>query len=230
MNNMGNLMVKSLVNPYLVIRNLTKSFGNFEAVKNINIDIHEGEFACFLGPSGCGKTTLLRCIAGLEMQTTGSIKQKNKDISVLPPSARDFGIVFQSYALFPNLSVFSNISYGLVNNKWAKSHIKSRVDELLNLVNLVDHADKFPGQLSGGEQQRVAVARSLVNDPMVLLADEPSGNLDAYTSTALHDLLFDLQESVNLSIVVVTHNLDLAKRADRVLVMEEGRLQPDAMG
>ena len=111
MNNMGNLMVKSLVNPYLVIRNLTKSFGNFEAVKNINIDIHEGEFACFLGPSGCGKTTLLRCIAGLEMQTTGSIKQKNKDISLLPPSARDFGIVFQSYALFPNLSVFSNISY-----------------------------------------------------------------------------------------------------------------------
>ena len=105
---------------YLEVTNLSKSFGSFEAIKNISINIKEGEFVCFLGPSGCGKTTLLRCIAGLEIQSTGSVVQKNKDISNLPPSNRDFGIVFQSYALFPNLTVFSNIAYGLINNKWKK--------------------------------------------------------------------------------------------------------------
>ena len=107
-------------NSYLKVKNLSKSFGSFEAIKNISINIEEGEFVCFLGPSGCGKTTLLRCIAGLEMQSAGLVFQKNKDISNLPPSNRDFGIVFQSYALFPNLTVFSNIAYGLINNKWKK--------------------------------------------------------------------------------------------------------------
>ena len=218
-------MLKSSVNPYLVIKNLTKSFGKFEAVKNINIDIHEGEFACFLGPSGCGKTTLLRCIAGLEMQTTGSIKQKNKDISVLPPSARDFGIVFQSYALFPNLSVFSNISYGLVNNKWAKSHIKSRVDELLNLVNLVDHADKFPGQLSGGEQQRVALARALATSPGLLLLDEPLSALDAKVRVYLRKQIKDLHRNLGVTTIMVTHDQEEAQSmADRIFVMKDGEI------
>jgi len=130
-------------NSYLEVANLSKSFGTFEAIKNISISIEEGEFVCFLGPSGCGKTTLLRCIAGLEIQSTGSVFQKNKDISNLPPSNRDFGIVFQSYALFPNLSVFSNISYGLINNKWKKADVKNRVEELLNLVNLIEHSSKY---------------------------------------------------------------------------------------
>ncbi len=143
-------------NTYLEVKDLSKSFGSFEAIKNIDINIQEGEFVCFLGPSGCGKTTLLRCIAGLETQSAGSVIQKNINISNEPPSNRDFGIVFQSYALFPNLSVFSNISYGLINNKWKKADIKKRVDELLNLVNLTEHAKKYPSQLSGGEQQRVA--------------------------------------------------------------------------
>ena len=122
---------------YLEVKNLSKSFGSFEAIKNISINIKEGEFVCFLGPSGCGKTTLLRCIAGLETQTTGSIVQKNNDISFEPPSNRDFGIVFQSYALFPNLSVYSNIAYGLINNKWKKTEVKKRVDNLLNLPCMV---------------------------------------------------------------------------------------------
>ena len=165
-------------NSYLEVANLSKSFGTFEAIKNISISIEEGEFVCFLGPSGCGKTTLLRCIAGLEIQSTGSVFQKNKDISNLPPSNRDFGIVFQSYALFPNLSVFSNISYGLINNKWKKADVKSRVDELLNLVNLTEHSSKYPSQLSGGEQQRVALARALATSPGLLLLDEPLSALD----------------------------------------------------
>ena len=131
---------------YLVTNNLSKSFGTFEAIRNISINIQEGEFVCFLGPSGCGKTTLLRCIAGLEIQSTGSVIQKKIDISNLPPSSRDFGIVFQSYALFPNLSVFSNIAYGLVNNKWNKHDSNKRVDELLNLVSLTEHAKKYPSQ------------------------------------------------------------------------------------
>ena len=119
---------------FLSVENLSKYFGSFRAIHDISIDIEEGEFACFLGPSGCGKTTLLRCIAGLETQSSGTITQKNVEISKLPPSARDFGIVFQSYALFPNLTVFSNISYGLINHKWGKDRINSRVNELLDLV------------------------------------------------------------------------------------------------
>ena len=166
-------------NSYLEVTNLSKSFGTFEAIKNIDINIKEGEFVCFLGPSGCGKTTLLRCIAGLETQSAGSVIQKNINISNEPPSNRDFGIVFQSYALFPNLSVFSNISYGLINNKWKKADIKNRVDELLNLVNLTEHASKYPSQLSGGEQQRVALARALATSPGLLLLDEPLSALDA---------------------------------------------------
>ena len=183
-------------NSYLEVANLSKSFGTFEAIKNISISIEEGEFVCFLGPSGCGKTTLLRCIAGLETQSTGSVFQKNKDISNLPPSNRDFGIVFQSYALFPNLSVFSNISYGLINNKWKKADVKNRVDELLNLVNLIEHSSKYPSQLSGGEQQRVALARALATSPGLLLLDEPLSALDLKVRIFLRKQIRDLQLSL----------------------------------
>jgi iron(III) transport system ATP-binding protein len=136
--------------PYLQIKHVGKSFGNFRALEDISFDIHDGEFVCFLGPSGCGKTTLLRCIAGLEYQSEGSIHQGGVDISWLPPSKRDFGIVFQSYALFPNLNVADNVAYGLVNKQLEKSHIKERVTDLLSLVDLARHADKYPSQLSGG--------------------------------------------------------------------------------
>ena len=218
-------MTEQKNNTYLAVNNLSKSFGNFEAIKNIAIDIKEGEFVCFLGPSGCGKTTLLRCIAGLETQTSGSVIQKDIDISHEPPSNRDFGIVFQSYALFPNLSVFSNISYGLINNKWKKNDIKKRVDELLDLVNLTEHASKYPSQLSGGEQQRVALARALATSPGLLLLDEPLSALDAKVRVFLRKQIRDLQRKLGVTTIMVTHDQEEAQTmADRIFVMNEGEI------
>ena len=143
---------------YLRLEGIRKSFGAFQALKEIDLTIAEGEFVCFLGPSGCGKTTLLRIIAGLETQTAGRIVQGVRDISLLPPAERDYGIVFQSYALFPNLSIADNVAYGLVNRKVAKTTASARVDELLKLVGLPGSGAKFPAQLSGGQQQRIALA------------------------------------------------------------------------
>ena len=212
-------------NSYLQVKNLSKSFGSFEAIKNISIDINEGEFVCFLGPSGCGKTTLLRCIAGLEIQSAGEVFQKNSNISNLPPSNRDFGIVFQSYALFPNLTVFSNISYGLINNKWKKESVKNRVDELLNLVNLIDHSKKYPSQLSGGEQQRVALARALATSPGLLLLDEPLSALDAKVRVFLRKQIRDLQRKLGVTTIMVTHDQEEAQTmADRIFVMKDGEI------
>ncbi|MDC0037361.1 putative 2-aminoethylphosphonate ABC transporter ATP-binding protein [Alphaproteobacteria bacterium] len=218
-------MTEQKNNTYLAVNNLSKSFGNFEAIKNIAIDIKEGEFVCFLGPSGCGKTTLLRCIAGLETQTAGSVIQKDIDISYEPPSNRDFGIVFQSYALFPNLSVFSNIAYGLINNKWKKNDVKKRVDELLDLVNLTEHAPKYPSQLSGGEQQRVALARALATSPGLLLLDEPLSALDAKVRVFLRKQIRDLQRKLGVTTIMVTHDQEEAQTmADRIFVMNEGEI------
>ena len=218
-------MLEKSNNSYLEVKNLSKSFGDFEAIKDISINIKEGEFVCFLGPSGCGKTTLLRCIAGLETQTAGSIIQKNNDISNEPPSNRDFGIVFQSYALFPNLSVFSNIAYGLINNKWKKAEVKKRVDELLDLVNLTDHALKYSSQLSGGEQQRVALARALATSPGLLLLDEPLSALDAKVRVFLRKQIRDLQRQLGVTTIMVTHDQEEAQTmADRIFVMKDGEI------
>jgi len=212
-------------NSYLQVKNLSKSFGSFEAIKNISITIKEGEFVCFLGPSGCGKTTLLRCIAGLEIQSTGEVFQKKINISNLPPSNRDFGIVFQSYALFPNLSVFSNIAYGLINNKWKREDIKKRVDDLLDLVNLADHAKKYPSQLSGGEQQRVALSRALATSPGLLLLDEPLSALDAKVRVFLRKQIRDLQRKLGVTTIMVTHDQEEAQTmADRIFVMKDGEI------
>ena len=161
---------------YLKVRNVLKKFGEFTALHDISLDVAEGEFVCFLGPSGCGKTTLLRAIAGLDIQTAGTVEQAGRDISALPPNERDFGIVFQSYALFPNLTVIKNIAYGLENRKMARAAIQTRVFELLDLVGLKDQADKYPAQLSGGQQQRVALARALATSP----------GLSASTNFAFH--------------------------------------------
>ena len=163
---------------YLRVANLTKNFGNFTALKDVSLDVALGEFVCFLGPSGCGKTTLLRIIAGLETHTTGRIEQAGRDISDLPPSQRDFGIVFQSYALFPNLTVEQNIAYGLQSVERDKAKIRARTAELLALVGLPEQGPKFPAQLSGGQQQRIALARALAISPGLLLLDEP---LSAWT-------------------------------------------------
>ena len=180
--------------PYLRIRNLSKKLGAFTALDNIDLDIMPGEFVSFLGPSGCGKTTLLRAISGLDVQTTGSIHQGGRDISTLPVSKRDFGIVFQSYALFPNLTIKDNVAYGLVSAGTPRIEIHKRVKELLELVGLPEQADKYPAQLSGGQQQRVALARALALSPGLLLLDEPLSALDARVRARLRGEIRDLQQ------------------------------------
>jgi len=210
---------------YLSIQNLNKSFGQFRALKDVSIKINEGEFVCFLGPSGCGKTTLLRCIAGLETQTSGDIFQNNKLISNLPTSQRDFGIVFQSYALFPNLSCFDNIAYGLKNLNWSKDEIGARVSELLELIGLSDHISKYPSQLSGGEQQRIALARAIATSPSLLLLDEPLSALDAKVRVYLRQELKNLHRRLGLTTIMVTHDQEEALSiADRIFVMSNGHI------
>jgi len=212
--------------PFLKIRNLTKMFGTFTALKNISLDVDEGEFICFLGPSGCGKTTFLRAIAGLDIQTSGSIEQAGKDISPLPPAERDFGIVFQSYALFPNLTVNANVAYGLENAGRSKPDIKARVAELLDMVGLSDQGDKYPAQLSGGQQQRIALARALATSPGLLLLDEPLSALDAKVRTFLRHEIKDLQAKLGITTVMVTHDQEEAlTMADRIVVMDHGTIE-----
>ena len=213
---------------YLSVKNINKYFGNFQALKNVSFNVKEGEFVCILGPSGCGKTTLLRVIAGLESQSGGLINQNNKDISLLPPDQRDFGIVFQSYALFPNLSVKNNISFGLKTRKQNKETIDKRVDELLKLVGLSDHINKFSAQLSGGEQQRVALARALAPSPGLLLLDEPLSALDAKVRQYLRLEIKNLQRKLGVTTIMVTHDQEEAlTMADRIILMNNGVIEQE---
>jgi len=219
-------MASETVEPYLKIRNVTKNFGDFTALKDISLDVIEKEFVCFLGPSGCGKTTLLRAIAGLDIQTSGQIFQKGRDISDLPPSSRDFGIVFQSYALFPNLTVRRNVAYGLENQKVSKKQTEKRVTELLELVGLPEQEDKYPAQLSGGQQQRVALARALATEPGLLLLDEPLSALDAKVRTHLRHEIKELQSKIGITTIMVTHDQEEAlTMADRIVVMNNGVIE-----
>ena len=212
--------------PFLDLRHLRKEFGSFTALQDIDLEIRKGEFVCFLGPSGCGKTTLLRIIAGLETQTAGSISQGGRDISLLPPARRDYGIVFQSYALFPNLSVADNVAYGLVNRKTPRSEIKQRVTELLKLVGLPGSDAKFPGQLSGGQQQRIALARALATAPGLLLLDEPLSALDALERIRLRQEIRALQQKLGVTTIMVTHDQEEALSiADRIVVMNHGVIE-----
>ncbi len=209
--------------PYLKIDQLTKMFGAFTALRDISLEVYDGELICFLGPSGCGKTTLLRCIAGLDIQTHGQVIQAGKDISTLPPSRRDFGIVFQSYALFPNLTVFKNVAYGLQSRRMKKADIKKRVAELLELVELTGQEQKYPAQLSGGQQQRVALARALATWPGLLLLDEPLSALDAKVRAYLRHEVRQLQRRLGITTVMVTHDQEEALiMADRIVVMDNG--------
>ncbi len=211
---------------YLQVRNVTKKFGSFTALRDISLDVNEGEFVCFLGPSGCGKTTLLRAIAGLDIQTHGSVFQGGKDISGLPASERDFGIVFQSYALFPNLTVNENVGYGLVNIRSSKDVVAKKVAELLELVGLPEQGDKHPAQLSGGQQQRVALARALAMSPGLLLLDEPLSALDAKVRVHLRHEMKELQRRLGVTTVMVTHDQEEAlTMADRIVVMNDGVIE-----
>lgn len=211
---------------FLQLEGVTKEFGSFRALTDVSFSVDEGEFICFLGPSGCGKTTLLRCIAGLETQTRGSIHMGGRDVSWLPPSRRDFGIVFQSYALFPNLSVSDNVAYGLVNKGMARPEIVARVTELLELVGLSDQLSKYPSQLSGGEQQRVALARALATSPGLLLLDEPLSALDAKVRAHLRREIRAIQDRLGVTTIMVTHDQEEAQTmADRIFVMSGGRIE-----
>ena len=211
---------------YLEVRDLSKRFGDFTALGNISLDVAEGEFVCFLGPSGCGKTTLLRAIAGLDPQSSGTIRQKGRDVSALPPAQRDFGIVFQSYALFPNLTVTDNVGYGLVSRRQGRAAIGARVTELLALVGLPDSGSKYPAQLSGGQQQRVALARALATSPGLLLLDEPLSALDARVRLRLRHEIKALQRTLGVTTIMVTHDQEEAlTMADRIVVMNHGAIE-----
>jgi len=212
--------------PYLKLSGITKRFGKFTALSSIALAVERGKLMIFLGPSGCGKTTLLRIIAGLETQDEGTIIQGGRDISRLPAMRRDYGIVFQSYALFPNLTIFSNVAYGLVNRRKGQDEIKRRVAELLKLVGLPDAGSKYPGQLSGGQQQRIALARALATAPGLLLLDEPLSALDAIERVRLRGEIRALQQRLGVTTIMVTHDQEEAlSMADTVVVMNHGRIE-----
>jgi iron(III) transport system ATP-binding protein len=211
---------------YLSVAELSKRFDAVTVVDGIGFEIAAGEFVCILGPSGCGKTTLLRLIAGFERANGGKITQAGSNITALPPEARDFGIVFQSYALFPNRTVAGNIAFGLESVGAPRAERVSRINELLALVGLTDHANKYPSQLSGGQQQRVALARALALAPGLLLLDEPLSALDANVRAYLRDELRALQRRVGVTTIMVTHDQQEALSiADRLLVMNKGRIE-----
>ncbi|MCC7326344.1 MAG: putative 2-aminoethylphosphonate ABC transporter ATP-binding protein [Burkholderiales bacterium] len=211
---------------FLHVAGITKRFGKFEALREIDLDVGRGELVVFLGPSGCGKTTLLRIIAGLETQDAGTIVQDGRDVSRLPAIKRDYGIVFQSYALFPNLTIHDNVAYGLVNRRQGRKLIESRVRELLMLVGLPDSGAKYPGQMSGGQQQRIALARALATSPGLLLLDEPLSALDAIERVRLRGEIRALQQRLAVTTVMVTHDQEEAlSMADRIVVMNAGRIE-----
>jgi len=219
----GGIVNSRAGEPYLRIEKINKFFGDFQALKDISLEIFEGEFVCFLGPSGCGKTTLLRAIAGLDVQTSGRVVQAGRDISALPVTERDFGIVFQSYALFPNLSVEENVGYGLKGRAGNGQAVTARVAELLALVGLSDQGKKYPAQLSGGQQQRVALARALAMSPGLLLLDEPLSALDARVRVRLRHEVTTLQKRLGVTTIMVTHDQEEAlTMADRIVVMNHG--------
>lgn len=221
----------AIAREYLAIKNLTKEFGNFAALSDISLTINEGEFVCFLGPSGCGKTTLLRCIAGLEKQTRGTVIQNGIDVSNLPAKQRDFGIVFQSYALFPNLSAQENVAFGLRSLRLPAADRDARVKELFQLVGLKGNEQKFPSQLSGGQQQRVALARALAISPGLLLLDEPLSALDAQVRVRLRREIRALQRKLGVTTIMVTHDQEEALTlADRIVVMDQGKIEQISSG
>ena len=210
---------------FLELGEVTKRFGDIVAVDGVSLAVEEGEFVCFLGPSGCGKTTLLRVIAGLEIADAGEIRLGGRDLAPVPARLRNFGVVFQSYSLFPNMTVARNIAYGLECRKWPAERLRRRVDAMLALVHLADQAHKYPEQLSGGQQQRVALARALAPEPPVLLLDEPLSALDAKVREELRGEIRDLQKEVGITTVMVTHDQDEAmEMADRIVVMDQGRI------
>ncbi|WP_339244387.1 ABC transporter ATP-binding protein [Paenibacillus sp. FSL F4-0243] len=216
------------MNDYLKLQGILKMFGETCVLDNIDLEIREGELVTLLGPSGCGKSTLLRCIAGLSELDGGRILLENKDLANLPPRKREVGMVFQSYALFPNLTVSQNIEYGMKMRGLSKAARRSRCEELLVLVDLEEKRDVYPQSLSGGQQQRVALARSLAVQPKVLLLDEPLSALDAKIRKNLRAEIRDIQKRFNMTTLFVTHDQEEALiLSDRICIMNGGRIVQD---
>jgi putrescine transport system ATP-binding protein len=211
--------------PVIQFKNVTKRFGNFTAIDNLSLDIFEREFFALLGPSGCGKTTIMRMLAGFESASEGTILLGGKDISAVPPNKRPVNMMFQSYALFPHLSVWDNIAFGLRRSSMPKDEIGARVDEMLRLTRMEKFAKRKPHQISGGQRQRVALARSLAKAPKLLLLDEPLGALDKKLRHDTQFELMDIQEKTGTTFVIVTHDQEEAMTvASRVAVMDHGKL------
>ncbi|AYD02983.1 ABC transporter ATP-binding protein [Neorhizobium sp. NCHU2750] len=215
---------------FLTLNSLSKIYGNFTAVDAVNLEVSKGEFVSLLGPSGCGKTTTLQMIAGLVEPTAGTITLDGRNITGEKPNRRGLGIVFQTYALFPHMTVAQNVSFGLEMRKVAKAERDKRVAEVLSLVRLDRFSDRYPRQLSGGQRQRVAIARALVIEPPVLLLDEPLSNLDAKLREEMQFELRRIQQTVGTTTIMVTHDQGEALSiSDRVVVMEHGKMtQADA--
>jgi putative spermidine/putrescine transport system ATP-binding protein len=211
---------------FLELTGVQKRFGEVAAVQDFNLSAERGEFVSFLGPSGCGKTTTLRMIAGFELPTQGAIVIDGVDVTHRPPNQRNVGMVFQSYALFPNMTVAGNIAFGLKMRKRPSAQIAKRVTELLALIHLEDRGSRYPYQLSGGQQQRVALARALAFEPQVLLLDEPLSALDAKIRVVLRKEIRTIQRQLGITTVYVTHDQEEAlSLSDRVVVMSEGRIE-----
>lgn len=212
--------------PFLELENIRKSFGATSAVELFNLQAEQGEFVSFLGPSGCGKTTTLRMIAGFEEPTAGEIRVDGADITHQPPNRRQIGMVFQSYALFPNMTVADNIGFGLRVAGRSSAEIRRRVEEMLRLVDLPALGNRYPHQLSGGQQQRVALARALAIEPRLLLLDEPLSALDAKIRISLRNELRAIQRRLGITTIYVTHDQEEAlSLSDRIVVMNAGRVE-----
>lgn len=212
--------------PMLELRNIYKNFGDVEVLKGISAEIQKGELLTFVGPSGCGKTTLLRIVGGFTKLTSGQVILDGEDIGGLPPNMRDTKMVFQSYALFPHMTVADNIGFGLKIKKWSRKKIKTRVEELLSLVHMEGLGGRTINKISGGQQQRVALARALALEPKVLLLDEPLSNLDANLRVVMRAEIRNIQERVGVTSIFVTHDqYEAMSISDRLLVLHDGVIQ-----
>jgi putative spermidine/putrescine transport system ATP-binding protein len=211
---------------YLKISNVSKQFGENAVVQDFNLDVEKGEFVSFLGPSGCGKTTTLRMVAGFERPTQGQIIINDKEVTNVPPNQRKVGMVFQAYALFPNMTVNDNIGFGMKIARKPADEIKNRVEEMLKLINMEKYGTRYPYQLSGGQQQRVALARALALSPQVLLLDEPLSALDAKIRVSLRSEIRAIQQRLGITTVYVTHDQEEALSiSDRIAVMYQGKIE-----
>ena len=211
--------------PIIELRSIKKSYGSNTIINDFNLTINNGEFVTILGPSGCGKTTVLRLLAGLEELDSGNIILDGEDITNVPAEKRHINTVFQSYALFPHMTIFENVAFGLRMQKVPESEIKPRVLEALRMVQLEEMAERKPTQLSGGQKQRVGIARALAPNPQVILADEPTSALDPATTRSVLECLEDINKRFNVTIVIVTHEMSVIRRlCDRAALLDKGKV------